>query len=101
MEAEKGENLDQPVRSNWPVPQIDATRCDGCNLCVRVCPNQALRLEHGVAVVVFPDRCNYSGLCEQTCPTDAIQRMFEIVWPGEIDGEETPGEENDPTGGDP
>ncbi len=100
MKAQKDENLDQPIRSTWPVPQIDAARCDGCSLCVRVCPNGALRLENGVAVVSFPDRCSYTGVCEQACPRDAIQRVFEIVWPGETGDEETPETEDDPAGRD-
>lgn len=101
METERDETLSQPIRSKWPVPQIDTILCDGCNLCVRVCPNQVLRLEDGMAVVAFPDRCNYTGLCEKVCPKGAIQRIFEIVWPGEASSQEISDVKKDSTGKDP
>ena len=66
----------------WPVPQIDPIRCDGCGLCVKVCPSHALKLIEGLADVAFPTRCNYSGLCEQVCPENAIERIFIISLPG-------------------
>ncbi len=66
-----------------PVPLIDPVRCDGCGLCVRVCPTGALAIQDGRAIVTAPEACNYSGLCETACPTGAIQRPFEIVILGE------------------
>jgi electron transport complex protein RnfB len=68
---------------NWPVPQIDPTRCDGCGHCIKVCPSHALKLREELAVVAFPERCNYTGLCVQVCPKKAIERVFEIVLPNE------------------
>ncbi len=62
-----------------PVPLIDPTRCDGCGLCVRVCPTGALAVKDGKAIVATPEACNYTGLCEAICPTRAIRRPFEIV----------------------
>ena len=62
-----------------PVPLIDPTRCDGCGLCVRVCPTGALAVKDGKAIVAAPEACNYTGLCEAICPTRAIRRPFEIV----------------------
>jgi ferredoxin len=89
----KGESLDMREENNsgeriigdstWPVPQIDPARCDGCGLCVKVCPAQVLMIKEGLVVVAFPERCDYTGFCEQVCPTHAIQRFFEIVWPDE------------------
>lgn len=67
-----------PLKNNWPVPQIDPNKCDGCNLCVQVCPNQVLALHNKTALVANPQKCDYSGLCEQICPQNAIQRVFEI-----------------------
>jgi len=101
MESQRGKNLNKLNKNNWPVPRVDTVRCDGCGLCVKVCRNEVLLLEDGVAVVVFPDRCNYSGLCEQVCPKGAIQRMFEIIWSGETSGDETPDVEFDPDEKDP
>jgi ferredoxin len=73
--------------ANWPVPQINLTLCDGCVLCIKVCPNHVLDLNKGIAVVAFPEHCNYSGLCEQACPTTAITRVFVIIWPDEVNNE--------------
>jgi len=66
-------------RYEWPVPQIDPERCDGCGLCMRVCHCGALEREGDKVVVAWPERCQYSGLCELACPRHAVQRRFEIV----------------------
>ena len=65
-------------KNDWPVPQINPQKCDGCNLCVQICPNHVLELQNKKAVVAHPQKCDYSGLCEQICPQQAIQRLFEI-----------------------
>jgi NAD-dependent dihydropyrimidine dehydrogenase PreA subunit len=70
---------DQANYGERPVPIIDPERCDGCGLCVRVCPTGALALWHGRAVVAQPAACEYTGLCELICPTQAIQRPFMIL----------------------
>lgn len=62
-----------------PIPLIDPQKCDGCGLCIRVCPTRALELQDDKAVVAHPLACEYSGLCEAVCPTQAITRPFEIV----------------------
>jgi ferredoxin len=63
-----------------PIPQINAQRCIGCGICVRVCPTQALEIQDELARVTHPDQCQYTGLCELVCPTQAISRPFEIVF---------------------
>ncbi|MEW6241851.1 MAG: 4Fe-4S binding protein [Chloroflexota bacterium] len=63
-----------------PIPLIDPRLCDGCGLCVRACPTQALAVQDGKAVVASPLACEYSGLCEAVCPAQAITRPFKIVW---------------------
>lgn len=65
-------------KNGWPVPQIDSRKCDGCNLCVLVCPNHVLTLQNQIALVAYPEKCDYTGLCEQICPQKAIQLVFEI-----------------------
>ncbi|MBK8137858.1 MAG: 4Fe-4S binding protein [Chloroflexi bacterium] len=63
-----------------PVPLIDARRCTGCGLCVRVCPTRALVISGGIAVVADTHACAYVGDCERICPVEAIRRPFQIVF---------------------
>jgi NAD-dependent dihydropyrimidine dehydrogenase PreA subunit len=67
------------------LPKIDLSRCIGCELCVRVCPNDALAFINNMAVVSRPEACNYTGACQEICPTEAISLTYEIVFiePGE------------------
>ncbi len=63
--------------------QLDAVKsevtanCDGCALCVDVCPYQAIRLAMGEnggkpQIVTDPALCKGCGLCEATCPKGGI-----------------------------
>ncbi|KAA3644268.1 MAG: 4Fe-4S dicluster domain-containing protein [Chloroflexi bacterium] len=61
------------------MPIINIVKCDGCGLCVRVCPTKALELRDQKALVAHPEVCDYIGLCEAVCPKHAISRPFEIV----------------------
>lgn len=63
-----------------PVPEIDPARCDGCGLCVRVCPANVLAIRAGLAAVVRPEDCAYHGHCERICPKTAISRQFQIIF---------------------
>jgi Pyruvate/2-oxoacid:ferredoxin oxidoreductase delta subunit len=62
------------------LPQINDSKCIGCELCVRGCPNHALALINDIAVVVHPNLCNYTGICQEICPTEAISLVYEIVF---------------------
>ena len=61
------------------VPQIDEAKCIGCELCVKLCPNNALGFCEDVAVVTNPEACDYAGVCQEICPTGAISLVYEIV----------------------
>jgi thioredoxin reductase (NADPH) len=62
------------------LPQIDVTKCIGCELCVKVCPNDALSLTDNTATVTKPNACDYTGACQEICPTEAISLIYEIVF---------------------
>lgn len=62
------------------LPKIDVAKCIGCELCVRVCPTQALALIEDVAVIVNARACDYTGACQEICPTGAISLIYEIVF---------------------
>ncbi|HRK18862.1 MAG TPA: 4Fe-4S dicluster domain-containing protein [Hyphomicrobiaceae bacterium] len=56
------------------VPAIDVARCSGCDACVRICPDGALRSDddtNGPAYVVTPLRCTGCRLCLDVCETGA------------------------------
>jgi len=47
--------------------------CKGCDICVRLCPEDCLRLDaRGVVQVTAPQRCTGCRLCELLCPDFAI-----------------------------
>jgi len=54
---------------------IDPGLCNGCELCVEVCPSDALSMRDGVAVVTG-DTSLGCGHCVAICPTDAVTIGF-------------------------
>lgn len=68
---------------------IDEELCNGCKICVRRCPLDALdlvRLDEErivlgkrvrkAAVVRYPNECWHCGVCRLDCPTGAITFEF-------------------------
>jgi len=73
--------LSEAVQSNIPEPLtlhpvIDTNKCIGSGSCVRACPEQALGIVRGKAVMVQPDHCIGHGACEAACPVEAISLVF-------------------------
>lgn len=62
------------------LPVIDADKCIGCGLCVKLCPTEALALVGAAPAVANPAACDYQGLCQEMCPTGAVSLTFELVW---------------------
>ena len=60
------------AKSNF-VPVIDVEPCTGCELCVGVCPMDALTLDSNQKAVRDPARCIGCGLCVSACPTGSIK----------------------------
>jgi 2-oxoglutarate ferredoxin oxidoreductase subunit delta len=62
---------------------LDDTYCKGCNLCVTVCPKQALkpgtaRSKKGYNMpAAVPENCIGCRNCEQICPDFAISVIEE------------------------
>jgi len=61
------------------LPQIDASKCIGCELCAKLCPTGSLTMIHSIAVIAAPEMCSYTGICQEICPTEAISLAYEIV----------------------
>lgn len=57
-------------------PVIDPGRCVGSGACVKACPEKALSLINGKAVLADPTHCIGHGACMAACPVDAIQLVF-------------------------
>ncbi|MFH1878149.1 MAG: 4Fe-4S binding protein [Candidatus Omnitrophota bacterium] len=49
---------------------IDSLICNGCGVCVDICPLNAVKIEQKKAVV--SDECVECGACVNECPNGAI-----------------------------
>jgi thioredoxin reductase/ferredoxin len=57
-------------------PVIDASRCIGSGICTNACPEHALGIIDGKAVLTDPAKCIGHGACHAACPVDAITLVF-------------------------
>lgn len=57
-------------------PVIDTNKCIGSSACIKACPEHALGIVRGKAVLVEPDHCIGHGACETACPVEAITLVF-------------------------
>ena len=57
-------------------PVIDPGRCIGSGSCATACPEEAIGLIHGKAVLNNPAACIGHGACLSACPFDAIKLVF-------------------------
>jgi thioredoxin reductase (NADPH) len=57
-------------------PLIDPNRCIGSGACVQACPEHALGIVKGKAVLVNASHCIGHGACEVACPVQAIKLVF-------------------------
>lgn len=54
--------------------KIDSDLCNGCGVCVAMCPRQILEIDPATELckVTDQDRCDLLGGCQFQCPTGAI-----------------------------
>ena len=57
-------------------PVVDPLRCLGSSSCVRACPEGALGVVDGKAMLVNGAACIGHGACKAACPVDAIELVF-------------------------
>ncbi len=57
-------------------PVIDARHCIGSGACVSACPESALGIIGGKAILTNPSACIGHGACYAACPVDAITLVF-------------------------
>ncbi len=54
--------------------QVDTNLCpEGCQVCVDICPSEALTVDEDKKLVVNEEFCIYCGACQQVCPENAIK----------------------------
>lgn len=63
----------------FEIPRIELGKCDGCGLCVSVCPSSALTLVNGMITFAKSGKCDWCTECEAVCSSGAISCPFEIV----------------------
>jgi NAD-dependent dihydropyrimidine dehydrogenase PreA subunit len=52
---------------------VSATRCTGCDICVKACPANVFdAVPKGIPVIARQDDCQTCFLCELYCPVDAL-----------------------------
>src|SRR3990172_320515 len=52
--------------------EIDLSRCDGCRICVKLCPTNVFEMREGKAIAARDDACIGCDLCAGECPPRAI-----------------------------
>ncbi len=57
-------------------PVIDPVRCFGSGACVKACPEEALGIINGKAVLKNAAACIGHGACLAACPVEAIKLVF-------------------------
>ncbi len=57
-------------------PVVDLGRCIGSGACVKACPEEALGVVDGKAVLVGAAHCIGHGACFPACPVEAIKLVF-------------------------
>ena len=57
-------------------PIVDVTRCIGSGSCAKVCPENAIGIIDGKAVLINAAHCIGHGACLPACPFDAIKLVF-------------------------
>jgi len=51
--------------------KVDETKCIGCEICLNVCPINAISIIDGKAQI-DKEKCTNCGVCVPSCPTGAI-----------------------------
>ncbi len=53
--------------------QFDSRLCNGCGMCLAVCPHGVFAQDDGIARIVEAEACMECGACQLNCPCGAIQ----------------------------
>jgi len=53
--------------------QLDIETCNGCGMCVMVCPHEVFEMQGRKAIIIDHNACIECGACAINCPVNAIQ----------------------------
>ncbi len=83
-----------PLRCRWccnPESQCSETEiawleenCTRCDLCLRICPTEAISLDEQGKRLICTEQCDRCGLCAERCPGDALQLLGKRVAVDEV-----------------
>jgi NADH:ubiquinone oxidoreductase subunit F (NADH-binding)/Pyruvate/2-oxoacid:ferredoxin oxidoreductase delta subunit len=51
---------------------IDEEKCNGCGVCLKACPNEAIEGENKQPHRIDPEKCTQCGICRETCRFEAV-----------------------------
>jgi NAD-dependent dihydropyrimidine dehydrogenase PreA subunit len=56
------------------IERIDLELCNGCGICVKICPMDVFRMDKQgkKSVITYPEDCMLCEFCVLDCPTKAI-----------------------------
>jgi NAD-dependent dihydropyrimidine dehydrogenase PreA subunit len=52
--------------------RLDIEKCNGCRMCMEVCPHNVFAIQNKRAVIIDRDACMECGACSRNCPMSAI-----------------------------
>ncbi len=52
--------------------KLDQSKCNGCGICLEVCPQQVFSFHHQTSFINDRDACMECGACARNCPEQAI-----------------------------
>jgi NAD-dependent dihydropyrimidine dehydrogenase PreA subunit len=52
--------------------ELDEGKCNGCGMCIKVCPHEVFELSGGKAHIINRDYCMECGACALNCAVNAI-----------------------------
>ena len=52
--------------------QLDQQKCNGCKMCINVCPHEVFQFKDKKAFIASKDLCMECGACEKNCSEGAI-----------------------------
>jgi len=55
--------------------EIDAELCNGCGLCAKKCPTDAIQGEHKQPHVIDQVKCTHCGTCFEVCPFGSVMKV--------------------------